>query len=595
MKLSLLNIVFFLVNLLGFSQIKNTYNISFPKANHHEALITAQFSNLESGPVAFTMSKSVPQSLNNHLFFKNVFNFKATNGKGNLLKVTQNSLTQWTVSGHEGIINISYNLFANKGDGIHSIISEKMALINPHSTFIYVQKLASRPIEVNIKDSQRYNWKIATQLEFKSNTTFRASDLDTFLDSPILLSNHKTKEFRADVYGTEYTFELNFYESYELDDTLFNYLSSNLTKVIEQQKNIFGSYPNFKNNKYTFIIAVGPSLINDNKPHKNSSVITHGINGNVNKEIMTALIENFLGSWNSKRMIPTTQAPFEYSQFNLAEELWFSEGLTSYYADLILLRSGLISKQEYLDKVAAIYNTTWVSSVMQNKNILNLSKLAPLSASTEFNRNLYISYTDYGYMIALALDLSLRELKENLNLDNFLQLFWTKYGKTETAYNIDNIFATLKEYSEKSFADNFFEEFIFKSNQPKYDKLFESVGIDFKNKSTPYTGLNISYTKNRLAIVSDYPVKYSPAYNASIEKGDTILSIDNETFSDNTQLDLILGTYKIGKKVKVVYKRLSDNKFSELELSKNPNIELSLKEKPNNKALTQRGKWLEEK
>lgn len=596
MKLILLHLSIFFFSLTGFSQIINTYDISFSNARNHEVKVKAKFSNLESGPVTLNMSKFVPQSTSSYLFPKNILNLRVTDGKGDKLKVIQNNLSEWEIANHNGTINIEYMLFARNGDGIHSAINEKLSLLNPHSIFLYIDKLKSRPVEVKLTNFENYGWNISTQLKKKRNNLYRASDLEDLLDSPILLSNHEVKEFRIDVYGTEYTFDLAFADMNGYQSGLFDYLSNNLTKIIDQQKLIFGNYPYFDDYKYTFMIAVGPELSNDAKPHKNSSVITSNSRKDINKQVAASLINNFLAAWNSKRLTPATLEPFNYNKINMSEELWFSEGFNSYYTDLVLLRSGLISVQEYLDKIASRYNDVWVSSILESKNILELSSQSALHYNSEVNKNLYVPYDSYGYVIALALDLSLRHEDENFSLDNFMKLFWTKYGKTKTPYNIDNIFATLREYTDSSsFANNFFEKFIFESNQPEYDKILSSAGIELSNKSTPYTGIDLMFTKQQLAVISNYPVKNSPAYYANLQKGDVILSIDNETFSDKSQFDLVLSTYRSGKKVNIAFTHFGENKSTTLGLSDNPKIELAIDGRASKKAVYVRDSWLNEK
>jgi len=593
MKTKLLNILFLLIPFLCFSQISNKYSLSFSNTIHHEIEVRALFTNLESGPVTLKMSSSIPESLKEHFFSKNITKLKVTNSKGKELKITTSKLNEWQIQQHDGTINISYSLFANKGDGINSIANEALSLLNGHSTYIYIEKLNSRPVEVRLKNYKSYNWNIATQLEKKNEDLYLASDLDMLLNSPILLSKHITKEFRADVYGTEYTLEVSFLKDDRVESGIFEYITSNFSKVIEQEKKIFGNYPDFTKNKYNFIIVTSPLFSDDSKSHKNSSLITTSTEGNIKRKIISSLASTFFSSWNSKRMVPTTLSPFDYSKLNLTEELWFSEGFTKYYTDLILCRSGIISKEEYLAKVSTTYNSVWVSSALESKNILELSKLAPLNLLSQANKNLYVSHKDYGYIIALALDLELRD--DELNLDDFLQLFWTKYGKTETPYNVDNIFVTLREYASSSFADDFFEKFIFESEQPEYLKLLDSAGVIQNNEDAVYSDINLKFTNRRLAVVSNYPIKSSPAYKALLEKGDIILSIDNQTFSDETQFDLVLSTYKPGKKVLINYKRLGKDKSTELQLEKTPKISLSLDDDPSKKAIELRNAWLNEK
>ena len=105
----------------------NSYQISFENAVHHEAVIQATFPNLTEDTVEFRMSRTSPGRYALHEFAKNVYDFKATDSKGKALKVTRPNPYAWEVSGHDGTINISYILFANRSDGTYSQVDETHA------------------------------------------------------------------------------------------------------------------------------------------------------------------------------------------------------------------------------------------------------------------------------------------------------------------------------------------------------------------------------------------------------------------------------------------------------------------------------------
>src|SRR5690606_29115798 len=72
--------------------------------------------------------------------------------------------------------------------------------------------------------------------------------------------------------------------------------------------------------------------------------------------------ENFLGlvsheyfhTWNVKRIKPAVFAPYDLSRENHTQLLWVFEGFTSYYDDLMLVRSGVINEEAYLRRVAKV-------------------------------------------------------------------------------------------------------------------------------------------------------------------------------------------------------------------------------------------------
>jgi predicted metalloprotease with PDZ domain len=59
----------------------------------------------------------------------------------------------------------------------------------------------------------------------------------------------------------------------------------------------------------------------------------------------------YFHNFNVKRIRPLALGPFNYDMENLTNMLWVSEGLSVYYEDLVLVRAGLMTRQQYLDKM----------------------------------------------------------------------------------------------------------------------------------------------------------------------------------------------------------------------------------------------------
>ncbi|KAF1051220.1 MAG: hypothetical protein GAK41_01375 [Burkholderia gladioli] len=55
----------------------------------------------------------------------------------------------------------------------------------------------------------------------------------------------------------------------------------------------------------------------------------------------------YFHTWNVKRIKPAAFVPYDLTQENYTSLLWLFEGFTSYYDDLMLVRSGLMSRDEY--------------------------------------------------------------------------------------------------------------------------------------------------------------------------------------------------------------------------------------------------------
>ncbi len=593
-------ILFFLITQLGITQVRNEYRVSFKNAVHHEAEIKATFTNLSSGTISLLMSRTSPGRYSLHEFAKNIYNVKITDSKGKNITVTRPNPHQWDVSGHDGTINLSYTLFADRADGTYSQIDETHAHINIPATFMYIPVLKDRPVQVTFDARQDPNWKVATQLIPLGGNSFLAPNLQYFMDSPVEISNHTIKEYKINSGITEYTIRLALHHQGTEEET--DAYFEQIKKIVEQEKAIFGDYPNFDYGEYTFLACYMPNVSRDGMEHRNSTVLTSTTNlaeGGMRKNITTVAHE-FFHSWNVERIRPISLEPFDFTKTNTSGELWFAEGFTSYYTYLTLCRAGIITQDEYIDSLTKTYNRVWNSPSLQYFNPIEISYQAPFydkakSIDPKNKENTYISHYPYGSMLALALDLSLRD-KEGLNLDDYMKLVWAKYGKTEIPYTIENLFLTLREYAGESFADDFFEKYIYDSQKPDFKKLFGTVAIYLKsNSKKAYLGASIEFNKDDMAVISTYVKKGTPAYNAGLEKGDVIIAINNQSFSDIDQFNAALKKHKPGKKVTITYKRLDIENKVIVKLVSNPEINVTQYSKPSKKALEKRENWLKAK
>tara|TARA_R110002051_G_scaffold71624_1_gene129320 strand:+ start:16867 stop:18666 length:1800 start_codon:yes stop_codon:yes gene_type:complete len=575
----------------------NTYSISFENAVHHEAKITANFNTLSQDTLSIRMSRTSPGRYALHEFAKNVYNLKATDSKGANLSTIRVSPYEWKISGHDGQVNIAYTLFANRGDGTYSQIDETHAHLNIPATFMYAPLLSERPIEINFKNRDDLNWKVATQLPHVKDNIYSAPNLNYFMDSPTELSNHKVREFEVD--GQNIKLALHDPGSEEEATTYFE----KVKKVVLTQKDVFGTLPPFDYGTYTFLACYVPNASGDGMEHRNSTILTSTrtlTNGGMDGNIGTVSHE-FFHSWNVERIRPKTLEPFNFEETNMSGALWFAEGFTSYYTNLILCRAELISPEDYIEGLTGTFNYVWNSPARQFFNPIEMSFQAPfVDAATSVDpvnrENTFISYYSYGSVLGLALDLSLRE--QGLNLDDFMKQVWKSYGKTEIPYTIENLNESLNVYAGQQFGNGFFNNYIFKSNMPRYSELFKEVGVNIsQNTNAAYFGAAVAITEDLNGKLQSNTKIGSPAYLAGLDKDDIITSINGKKFPNGIQFNtFIKEEFKPNDVISITFIRDGLEKKTEVTLTYDPNYTINLDEKngnaPSKKILNARNNWL---
>ncbi|CAM4196003.1 M61 family metallopeptidase [Gillisia hiemivivida] len=579
-----------LISAVSFAQT-NTYEISFDNAVHHEANIKATFPNVKSHELVVSMSRSSPGRYAIHEFAKNVYGFKATDSKGNKLEVTRKDPYSWNITGHDGTVNVEYTLFGNRADGTYSQIDNTHAHLNMPATFMYAEELQHRPLEITFNSPEGSNWKVATQLKPVEGNTYMATDMYYFMDSPTELSDFSLREFKLDGKNIRFVLHHNGTDA-ELDEYF-----DQVKRIVEQEKQVFGELPDFDYNEYTFIACYLPNASGDGMEHRNSTILTDtegladgGMKGNIG-----TVSHEFFHSWNVERIRPYDLEAFDFSEANMSGSLWFAEGFTSYYTNLILHRANILTAEEYIKSLNGTFNYVWNSPARAYFNPIEMSYQAPfVDAATSVDpvnrENTFISYYSYGSVLGLALDLSLRS--KGLNLDDYMKQVWKKYGKTEVSYTIEDLHKSLAKYAGAAVADEFFGNYIYKSEMPKYAELFKTVGLKLtQDVDKGYFGASLKANDSLVQITSN-PKIDSPAYNAKLNSGDQITTVNGNPISSMEDWEKIIKESKPETVLNLIYMRDKKEAKTKVTLSKDPTYSINIDENADKKAVTARQNWL---
>ncbi|MFY0593358.1 M61 family metallopeptidase [Roseivirga sp.] len=589
-----------LLTLAAFSlqgQTHNEYEISFDNRVHHETNIKVKFSNLENKVLEVRMSRSSPGRYAVHEFAKNVYAVKATDSKGNALIVTRSDPSQWNIAGHDGTVNFEYTLYANRAGGTYSGIDELHAHLNIPATFVWAKDLGHRPtrLKVNIPDGS--NWKVATQLRNEGNNTFYAPDTYYFMDSPILMADLHMRERMID--GQNIRLALNTPATDAEVDAYFE----EVIKIVEQQKAVFGELPKFDFGAYTFLSNYMPNASGDGMEHRNSTFVVSGkpLDRPLGNTSMGTMSHEFFHAWNVERIRPASLEPFNFEDANMSGELWFAEGFTSYYTNLIRARSGNITKEQYINGLGGAVNYVINAPGRKYFNPIEMSYRAPFvdaaaSIDPDNNANIFISYYTYGSVLGLALDMSLRSMDNGKNLDDYMKHVWNTQGKKEIPYSVRDLQSRLAEYAGEAFANEFFSNYIFKSDMPDYEGLFQKMGVTFQhtNPEAPTLSAFIRIN-NGIGRLAGNAIIGSPLYQAGIEREDKLISINGKLLADVKNANETISDLKPGDQVSVEIDRWGKKMTKMVTLAANSSMRTGWDQNADAEAQKRREDWLKKK
>ncbi|WPZ12037.1 M61 family metallopeptidase [Roseivirga spongicola] len=581
------------------SQTYNEYEVSFDNRVHHEANIKVTFSNLENKVLEVRMSRSSPGRYAVHEFAKNVYSVKATDGKGKELAVTRSNPHQWDIAGHDGTVVFEYTLFANRAGGTYSGIDETHAHLNIPATYVWARNYDHRPVKVKYNLPAGSNWKVATQMKDLGNDTFYTPNTYYFMDSPTEIADFHLRERMVD--GQNIRLALHTSATDSEVDAYFE----ELIGIVEQQAAVFGELPDFDFGEYTFLSCYVPNASGDGMEHRNSTYVVSGKPNDrpLGSTSMGTISHEFFHAWNVERIRPASLEPFSFEDANMSGELWFAEGFTSYYTNLIRARSGSITAEQYVNGLGGAVSYVINAPGRKYFNPIEMSYRAPFvdaasSIDPDNNSNIFISYYTYGSVLGLALDMSLRTMDNGKNLDDFMKHVWKTQGKPEIPYSVRDLQARLAEYAGESFANEFFSKHIFKSEIPDYERLFKKMGVVFQNPNAGAPTLN-AFVRVREGVgqLAQNAIVGTPLYEAGIEKEDKILSINGTALStfQGRSVDELIADKKPGDVIEVEIDRWGTKMTKKVTIAETQNMRSSWDANANAAAQKRREEWLKAK
>src|SRR3569833_2257653 len=237
-------------------------SVSFPNAAHHEAEIVMFVPQVPDGNFKVRMSRSSAGRYATHEFGKNVYNVKATDGKGKELALKQIEGDVYEVGSHPETVRISYTLFANHTDGTYASVDPSHAHLNMPATFMWVPGLENRPIQFEFNDLDKYGWRVASQLKHENGKIYSAPNMQYMMDSPTELSNYKVKSW--DVVNTDgKTEKINLTVHSDDSQGVIDNFATMVQKMVLEEKAVFGELPTYDYGEYTFLDDVYTTVSGD--------------------------------------------------------------------------------------------------------------------------------------------------------------------------------------------------------------------------------------------------------------------------------------------------------------------------------------------
>jgi predicted metalloprotease with PDZ domain len=321
---------------------------------------------------------------------------------------------------------LTYRLLCDRRSVTTNEITPNYAVLNPGATLVIPRRAVQHrqwPIELTLEIPDAWTAISALRPSKSGGNSLLAPDYETLVDSPILAGKLSVHEF--DVAGATHLFA----DAGEIGAWDGAKAARDLTKVVAETRRFWGSLP-FKRYVFLNVFRQGGGGLE----HKDSTLLTANAAtaGNPRAYLgwLNFVAHEYVHAFNVKRLRPIELGPFDFDKAPRTTSLWISEGVTTYIANLMVRRSGLSSRDEFLGGLSGLIRNLQkqpgrlVQTVEQSSLEVWDNSTSGVNP-TDKTVNYYVKGAVLGFVLDARIRTATRGRK---NLDDLMRLAYKRYS-----------------------------------------------------------------------------------------------------------------------------------------------------------------------
>ncbi|MFZ6845520.1 M61 family metallopeptidase [Undibacterium sp. RuTC16W] len=566
-----------------------------------------------------TLPAWIPGSYMIREFARNIVQIHA-HSAGKKVPLKKRDKHTWQAAPCEGALTIEYEVYAWDLSVRAAHLDQQHGFFNGTSVFLQVagQEMAPHIVDIQRADDVACkNWRVATALpELKAKRygfgTYIAANYDELIDHPVEMGNFAIASF--DAHGVPHDFVVTgIVPNLDLPRIV-----ADLKKICEAQISFFE--PKTRRapmDRYVFMtMAVGDGYGGLEHRASTALICNRADLPSKNQVEMSDGYRSFLGlcsheyfhTWNVKRIKPAAFAHYDLRQENYTSLLWLFEGFTSYYDDLMLVRSGMIDEASYFKLLSKTVNMVTRGSGRKKQSVAESS----FDAWTKYYRqdenspNAIVSYYTKGSLVGLGLDLTIRaETAGKKSLDDVMRALWQKYGRDFYEKTLsgkqqglsETEIETIIEQATGVKAKRFLDRYVRGTDDLPLAGLYEDFGVllNDASKGTKLAkaslGVRVVKDGNDCKLANVHETR--AAHRAGLSAGDVLIAVNDlrVTAADAADgLSNALSRYAVGETVQLHAFRRDELMVVQAKLQADdiPALSLALQENSKARLLTHR-------
>lgn len=542
------------------------YRIEFQE-KWHQASIEMTFATHGAKEIRLMMPVWTPGSYMIREYPRQIETVESSDDKGPL-PTTKVDKNHWVVSCEKtDLVKVRYVIYGREMGVRTNWIEPQFAFLTGAATFLVPENRLDRKCVVEVVPNKSWT-QIATSLQASSTSPWIriASNYDELVDSPIVLGD-------IDIQSEEISGVMHYLATVPNDAWDTKKAMQDAAKIVRTEQDFWGQVPYKQYWFLNLLTEAGGGLEHDNSTVLMASRFTQKQRAKY-VDWLGLVSHEFFHTWNVRRLRPKALMAYDYNQEQYTKELWIAEGLTSYYDDLFVVRSGLSTPKEYLEQVSKSIQTVQNSPgrMVQDLIASSFDSWIKFYRPDENATNSRISYYVKGALVGMLLDAQIRlNSQDKYSLDDCMRLLWQRHR--ETGYTNEDFSNIVQELAGKSVSDWLVEQ-LSSTQELDYQTFLDAYGLTWKPKDPPkpndpdappspksdkpepasaaHFGLELSNVSGKTQI--DKVLRGGSAGHAGLQVGDELIALGGYRITAEQWAERV-GMLQVGQQTNVLVSR----------------------------------------
>jgi predicted metalloprotease with PDZ domain len=497
------------------------YEVSVAASSAHLFHVKAEFPTGGKDTLYVSLPAWSPGNYEIQNYARYVRHFGAANPTGHPLFWDRLDKRTWRVTtGKQDRVTVAFDYLADTIDLSLARLTTDFGQFLGTNLFLYEPGKLDRPAEVRF--ALPAGWQVTTALKGSGSGPYSAADYHDLADAETFVGKYTLDSIKVE--GKWIRIALWPGDVYT--PAVARNIRTALTKIAQTEDRLMGGPPY---DTYTLFFNIIREPINFGGGLEHSAaqydimpVAAFADPAGALGDFMVPLMAHeYFHLWNVKRVRPAAMWPYDYGAEQYTPLLWWSEGVTDYYADLTNLRSGLWTDGTFLHNAM-----TDIQQVEQAPEPWSEEDGSVATWINEVFVNSSQLYYPKGALTGMLLDVAIRDATGNVHsLDDVMQALYARYYQRGKGFTTEQLLSLLREFGMPD-VDGFYQRYINGRDPLPYETVLPKAGISVEKTvtSVPFLGVVAPLSDDGKWVVQ-LVEPGSAAQVAGVAPGDALLKI----------------------------------------------------------------------